>query len=145
MLRNFIVYFQRLSIVAGGSTQHTCDMDTDWSGMPWDEVVAASASILDARDGDFRRLEERLKNGATLTVEERELLAEREHQVRPRHRPPSLRVANRGEIVEGFLRAAVRESGWTDKQIVSDTMTRFNMGRSAAYAMLKKVKDKLSR
>ena len=113
--------------------------------MSWDEVKAASASILDARDGDFRRLEQRLTNGATLTVEERTLLAEREHQVRPRHRPPSLRVAIKGEIVERFLYAAVRESGWTDKQIVLDAMKQFNMGRSAAYAMLKKVKSKLSR
>lgn len=127
----------------GDSVRHARDMEPDWNRMTLAEVKAVMASIFDARDGDYRRLEQRLRDGAELHQEERRLLAERHSRNRTPGRPKIRLDGTHGlkkRALEEFMSIAARESGWPDKAIVAEARGLYGISRTEAYDALKKVK-----
>jgi hypothetical protein len=111
-------------------------------------VLEEVASWIDAMDGDFRRLEARLRKGVILTERERELLANRGNRKRPPHRPTSSRRQLKRGYVRAFMSLALEEARdeatgrpWSDKKIVLEAMKQYSISRTDAYEILKEVKN----
>jgi hypothetical protein len=113
------------------------------------ELLAAQASLMDARDGDMRRLEARLRDSSTvLTHEERKFLADfhsGKALPRPAHKPlkPSV-IANwhlAGEFQNAALEAKAHgESDWSIEKLIAETYARFGLCKTDAWEVYRLVK-----
>ena len=94
----------------------------------WNELVMATASLVDARDGDFQRLEKRLRDPkVVLTAEERAFLADYigGKIKRAAHRPAQSRVARKRGLAGRFLAIALKEPGKSTDEIADELRKKF--------------------
>jgi hypothetical protein len=103
------------------------------------ELIGASASILDARDGDLKRLEKRRRMGIDLLEEEHELLAERQKQLA--HRPTRNLTALRSELIAKFVAAYVALGGKVEAA-VADAREHYKVSRSTVFSAMKRERER---
>jgi hypothetical protein len=112
----------------------------------FEEEKAAARSLLRARDGDPSILNARIKDGSA-TPEEYAFPGSPldPNGRRPKHRPRSVQVQLKQELVASFLRAAIRESGWKVEAVIAYAMDRYGIARSLAFKILAKVRSEKAR
>jgi len=100
-------------------------------GALFERLVDEAASVLEAYDGDNRRLERRLRADAVLSRAERNFLADllAGKIERPAHRPTRKQKAIRSELVAKFLQAYPGPM----KAAVADAMEHYGISRSEVY------------
>ncbi len=96
-----------------------------------ERLADEAASVLEAQDGDYRRLERRLRQDAELSRAERDFLADflAGNIKRPANRPPSKQKALRRELVAKFLRA----HPGPPKAAIEDAITHYGISRTEVY------------
>lgn len=106
-------------------------MTTIKRGALFERLVDEAASVLEARDGDDRRLERRLRGDAELSRAERDYLADlvAGKIERPANRPKSKQKAVRFELVVKFLRA----HPGSPKAAIADAIEHYGISRTEAY------------
>jgi hypothetical protein len=111
----------------------------------WKALVEANASLMEARDGDRRRLESRQSDkSVVLTLEEREFLAAPAPKRRA-HRPERLSTRLMRELAKQVLNTALRakaqwQPGYTIANLIDEVQAQSGLCRSDAFKVYKLVK-----
>jgi hypothetical protein len=101
-------------------------------------LLEATASLMDARGGDRRRLEQRRLDGS-LTLEERELLA-KPPVPRRRGRPEQPSIKLKRELAERMLITALAakaqwKPGYTIRNLIADVQTFFGLNSTYVWRL----------
>ena len=148
MSQRMSVEYQGLEMGGGDGR----DIDVTWVGIlaarhdhnnHWEPrvEVAAARSLLQAQDGDPCALAARLRDGSA-TVEERKLAADLLLAAkRDPHRPPSVQLQIRRELVKLCLDAAdTAVARWSTKKFIKFARDRYGIRRADAYEILRETR-----